>query len=106
MLMFVTPNIYTAMAFDAGGTASGPMSVSFVLPMVIGITFSKTDYGSSSVLYYTRSFGVVALIALTPILTVQVLGIVQSLKTKARLRVMSTDIDDPLDAEIIHFKAR
>ncbi|MCR4879851.1 MAG: DUF1538 domain-containing protein [Bacilli bacterium] len=104
VLMFVTPNIYTAMAFDAGGTASGPMSVSFVLPMVIGITYSKTDYGTSSILYYTRSFGVVALIALTPILTVQILGIVQDLKTKARLRVMSTDIDDPLDAEIIHFK--
>ena len=106
VLMFVTPNIYTAMAFDAGGTASGPMSVSFVLPMIIGITYSKTDYGTSNVLYYTRSFGVVALIALTPILTIQILGIVQSLKTRARLRVMSSDIDDPLDAEIIHFVKR
>ncbi len=106
VLMFITPNIYTAMAFDAGGTASGPMSVSFVLPMIIGITYARTDYGESSILYYTRSFGVVALIALTPILTVQILGIVQDLKTKARLRVMSTDIDDPLDAEIIHFSKR
>ena len=106
VLMFITPNIYTAMAFDAGGTASGPMSVSFVLPMVIGITYSKTDYGTSSVLYYTRSFGVVALIALTPILTIQILGIVQSVKTRLRLRVVSTDIDDPLDAEIIHFNVR
>jgi len=105
-LMFITPNIFTAMAFDAGGTASGPMSVSFVMPMIIGITYSKTDYGTSSIEYYTRSFGVVALIALTPILTIQILGIVQDLKTKARLRVVSTDIDDPLDAEIIHFNVR
>jgi len=103
VLMFITPNIYTAMAFDAGGTASGPMSVSFVLPMVIGITYSKTEFGSESVEYYTRSFGVVALIALTPIITVQILGIVESLKVRTRLRLMSNVGDDPLDAEIIHF---
>ena len=106
VLMFFTPNIFTAMAFDAGGTASGPMSVSFVMPMIIGITYAKTDYGTSSINYYTRSFGVVALIALTPILTIQILGVIQDLKNKARLRVVSTDIDDPLDAEIIHFNVR
>ena len=106
VFMFITPNIYTAMAFDAGGTASGPMSVSFVLPMIIGITYSKTDYTNVNIGYYTRSFGVVALIALTPILTIQILGIIQDLKNRMRLRVMSTDIDDPLDAEIIHFKSR
>ena len=103
VLMFITPNIYTAMAFDAGGTASGPMSVSFVLPMVIGITYSKTEFGAESVEYYTRSFGVVALIALTPIITVQILGIVESLKVRTRLRLMANVGDDPLDAEIIHF---
>ena len=104
VFMFICPDIFTAMAFDAGGTASGPMSVSFVLPMAIGITYMKTDYGEESVLYYTRSFGVIALIALTPILTIQILGIIQQLKSKHRLRVASTDVNDPLDAEIIHFK--
>lgn len=104
VFMFICPDIFTAMAFDAGGTASGPMSVSFVLPMVVGITYMKTDYGEESVLYYTRSFGVIALIALTPILTIQILGIIQLLKSKHRLRVASTDVEDPLDAEIIHFK--
>lgn len=104
VLMFITPDIYTAMAFDAGGTASGPMSVSFVLPMIIGIVYQRTDYGSSSVGYYTRAFGVVALIALTPIITVQLLGFSQSLKQKYRLRVASSEVDDPLDAEIIHFR--
>ena len=106
VLMFFTPNIFTAMAFDAGGTASGPMSVSFIMPMIVGITYARTDYGTSSIEYYVRSFGVVALIALTPILTIQILGVIQNLKTKAQLRVVSTAIDDPLDAEIIHFNVR
>jgi len=104
VFMFICPDIFTAMAFDAGGTASGPMSVSFVLPMVVGITYMKTDQEAESAMYYTRSFGVIALIALTPILTIQILGIIQLLKSKHRLRVASTDVDDPLDAEIIHFK--
>ena len=106
VLMFVTPNIFTAMAFDAGGTASGPMSVSFVMPMIVGITYAKSDYGTSSIEYYTRSFGVVAFIALTPILAIQILGVIQDLKTRSKLRVMSTEVDDPLDAEIIHFNVR
>ena len=105
ILMFATPNIYTAMAFDAGGTASGPMSTSFVLPMLVGITFSKNpSYGEKSVAYYTQSFGVVALIALTPILAIQILGIVEALKKKYSLRVMRGLIKDPNDAQIIHFR--
>ena len=102
-LMFVTPNLYTAMAFDAGGTASGPMSVSFVLPMIIGMTYKRFDYGVESVAYYTQSFGVVALIALMPILTVQLLGLYLQVKKLIQLRVTRGVIDDPADAEIIHF---
>ena len=105
VLMFICPNIFTAMAFDAGGTASGPMSTSFVLPMMIGITYSRNpDYGAESVMYYTQSFGVVALIALTPILAIQLLGVVQTIKKAYRLRVMSGQIKDPTDAQIIHFE--
>lgn len=103
LLMFVTPDIYTAMAFDAGGTASGPMSVSFVLPMIIGLTSAKLGDSGSSVIYYSRSFGVVALIALTPIITVQILGIIHKLGVLRRMRIDSGRVDDPLDAQIIHF---
>ena len=104
LLMFACPNIFTAMAFDAGGTASGPMSTSFVLPMLVGITYSKNpQYGEKSVEYYTQSFGVVALIAMTPIIAIQILGIVETFKKKYTLRVMRGEIKDPNDAQIIHF---
>lgn len=105
LLMFICPNIFTAIAFDAGGTASGPMSTSFVLPMLIGITYSKNpSYGESSVEYYTQSFGVVALIALTPILAIQFLGVIEMLKKKYALRVMRGEVKDPNDSQIIHFR--
>jgi len=103
VLMFFCPDIYTAMAFDAGGTASGPMSVSFVLPMIVGITKVKYKLGPESVAYYDQSFGVVALIALTPILTIQILGVYHKISTALRLRY-AYSVDDPQDAEIIHFR--
>ncbi|MBO4286434.1 MAG: DUF1538 family protein [Bacilli bacterium] len=102
-LMFVTPNLYTAMAFDAGGTASGPMSVSFVLPMIIGVTYSKHGLPEKSVAYYTEAFGVVALIAMMPILTIQLLGVYLQVKKLIQLRVTRGVIADPNDAQIIHF---
>ena len=104
ILMFITPDIYTAMAFDAGGTASGPMSVSFILPMIIGITQSSRALPDTSVEYYTSAFGTVALIALIPIITVQFLGIAHNVSNMRRLRIASGAIDDPSDAQIIHFR--
>ena len=57
VLMFACPSIFTAMAFDSGGTASGPMSTSFVLPMIIGIV---SIVGGENPNYYETGFGVVA----------------------------------------------
>lgn len=100
-LMFFCPDIFTAMAFDSGGTASGPVASSFVLPMVVGIT--KSVYGESAD-FYSQSFGVIALITLTPIIAIQILGVTQKIKSAyaahymSRLLTISKD-----DAQIIHF---
>jgi len=102
-LMFVCPNIYTAMAFDSGGTASGPMSVSFVLPLVIGMTKQKFDIAQESTIYYERCFGVVSMIALTPILAIQFLGLYQEAKKRYQYKIMRGQINDPADQQIIHF---
>lgn len=104
VLMFASPNLYTALAFDSGGTASGPMSVSFVLPMLIGINKIKGGLGDSSTLYYEQSFGVVALIALAPLITIQLLGVINNIKKYRQILTMRGQIADPSDAQIIHFK--
>ena len=98
--MFICPDIYTAMAFDSGGTASGPMSTSFVLPMIIGIV---SVIGGVDPNYYEYGFGVVALIAITPIIAIQILGVVQNVKHMSMIRLMRKGTMDVNDAQIIHF---
>ena len=98
-LSFFNLDIYTAIAFDSGGTASGPMSASFVLPMIIGIVAERG--GLENV--YEYGFGVVALIAMTPIIAIQVLGVVQKVKTDKAYSVMRKHVYSIEDAQIINF---
>ena len=105
--MFFCPDIYTAMAFDSGGTASGPMSTSFILPMIIGITTSLAPEGITEEelgnLIYSDAFGVVALIALTPVLAIQFLGVIENAKGVYMRFVTRKHIMAINDAQIIHF---
>ena len=102
-LMFICPDIFTAMAFDSGGTASGPMSSSFVLPMIVGITVAISQVKGVEPNYYEQSFGVIALIALTPVIAIQILGVIYNYKNvQARIR-MRHHVYSADDAQIIHF---
>ena len=103
IVMFFVPDLYTAIAFDSGGTASGPMAVSFVLPMIIGL-FSVRAGLTEGVEFYESAFGVVALVAMTPILSIQVLGVIDRIKTMHQLHRVRNQIHDVRDNEIIHFK--
>ena len=68
-LSFFVPKIYTAIAFDSGGVASGPLTTSFILPLAIGAcSVLCQDY------IFDNGFGVVAMVALTPLITIQLLG--------------------------------
>jgi hypothetical protein len=68
---------FVAIAFDSGGVATGPMVVTFVLSMVVG--FSASIEGSSPLL---DGFGMIALVALTPILSILILGAIYEIKGK------------------------
>ena len=63
------PRIFTAIAFDSGGVASGPMTATFLLPFAMG---ACEALGGNVV---TDAFGVVAMVAMTPLLTIQLLGL-------------------------------
>ena len=75
VLMFFVPDIFTAIAFDSGGVASGAMATSFVLPLAIGFCYASGGDVQAN------AFGVVALIAMMPIITIQILGLVYRIKT-------------------------
>lgn len=76
-LTFFTPPMFTGIAFDSGGVASGAMVSSFVLPMAIGAC--STLQGSGSIM--TLAFGCVSFVALAPLISIQILGIVYRRKT-------------------------
>lgn len=102
VLMFAVPDLYTAIAFDSGGTASGPMAVSFVLPLIVGV-FSVRSGLTSGVEFYESAFGVVSMVAMTPILAIQILGLASKFKTMYALHLVKNQIHDVRNNEIIHF---
>ncbi|MBQ8590825.1 MAG: DUF1538 domain-containing protein [Firmicutes bacterium] len=76
LLSFVVPKLFTAIAFDSGGVASGPMTATFLLPLAMG----ACEAAGGNVM--TDAFGVVAMVAMTPLIAIQILGFVCMLKTK------------------------
>lgn len=81
-LSFVVSPLFVGIGFDSGGVASGPMTATFVLAFVQGVADAAPD---ANVL--TDAFGMIALVAMTPIITLQILGLI--VKLKARRRVVS-----------------
>lgn len=75
-LTFFVPKIFTAIAFDSGGVASGPMTATFLLPFAMG---ACQAIGGNVLL---DGFGVVAMVAMTPLVTIQILGAVYAVKEK------------------------
>ena len=77
-LSFLVPPFFTAIAFDSGGVASGPMTATFLLPLATGVCLAR---GGNVI---TDAFGVVALVAMTPLITIQLLGLVYAMKARSR----------------------
>ena len=78
-LMFFVPDLFVGIAFDSGGVASGPMTATFVLAFAQGASDSIEH---SNILL--DSFGVIAMVAMTPLIALQVLGVVYKLKSQKR----------------------
>ena len=92
-LSLFVPPVYTAIAFDSGGVASGPMTSGFVLPFAVGACVSLQ--GSEAVL--RDGFGVVALVAMAPLITIQLLGfrgIIAERRAEKRAMKRILDADD------------
>lgn len=99
VLSFFTPKIFTAIAFDSGGVASGPMTATFLLPMASGVAYvlyAENDINA----YLVNSFGVVALVAMTPLIVIQIMGLIYTIKVKiakrSEIRVPEEVIEFPI----------
>ena len=100
-LSFFVPRMYTAIAFDSGGVASGPLTSSFILPLAIGACVALNNGETTRV--FEDAFGVVALVAMTPLITIQLLGFRAILAKKMRERIAMRRILQADDDQIIDF---
>lgn len=99
-LSFFVPGLYTAIAFDSGGVASGPLTSSFILPFAVGACVAVNS-GAGSVL--TDAFGIVAMVAMAPLITIQILGFRAVMTKKIRDRIAMNRILNADDEQIIKF---
>ena len=99
ILSLFVPKVYTAIAFDSGGVASGPMTSGFILPFAVGACV--TVQGADAVL--RDAFGVVAVVAMTPLITIQLLGFRGIVAQKFRQRRAMQKMLDADDQQIISF---
>ena len=94
-LTFFTDPIFTAIAFDSGGVASGPMTAAFMLPLFMGAC------GALGGNILEDAFGIVAMVAMTPLIAIQVLGVVYRIKTRKAAKAVPVPETAETDDEII-----
>ena len=98
-ITFFVPRIYTGIAFDSGGVASGPMTTTFMLPFAIG---ACEALGGNIM---TDAFGIVAMVAMTPLIAIQVLGLHSKIRQKQLRKKISSELlmvdDDMIYYEVV-----
>lgn len=99
VITFFVPKIFTAIAFDSGGVASGPMTATFLLPFAMG---ACEALGGNLI---TDAFGIVAMVAMTPLITIQVMGLIAQMKAhhaaEPAVALVSAALEAYDDMEII-----
>ena len=98
-LSFFVPGMYTAIAFDSGGVASGPLTSTFILPLAVGACFVLQ--GESKIM--SDAYGIVTMVAMTPLITIQLLGFRAVVTKKVRDNIAMKQILSAEDEQIIKF---
>lgn len=97
IISFFVPHIYTGIAFDSGGVASGPMTSTFMLPFAMG----ACEAIGGNVM--TDAFGIVALIAMAPLITIQILGLYERRKRARKIKRLHVEIS-MIEDDIVFFE--
>ena len=92
LLSRFVPKVFVGIAFDSGGVASGPMTSTFLLPLAMG---ASTAIGGNVV---TDAFGIVALVALAPLIAVQLMGVIYAHKSRT-VPAVPEDLSDDIVVE-------
>jgi hypothetical protein len=95
ILTFFVPKIFTGIAFDSGGVCSGPMTSTFLLPLAMGVC---QGVGGDLM---TDAFGIVAMVAMTPLIVIQLMGLIYGRRIKQTGEAPAIDLAQA--GEIIEF---
>ena len=99
-LSFFVPGLYTAIAFDSGGVSSGPLTSSFILPFAVGMCAGVMGNVSNIL---SNAFGIVAMVAMAPLITIQILGFRSIIAKKISDGIAMKKILSAEDEQIIDF---
>lgn len=99
ILTFFVPDIFTSIAFDSGGVASGAMTSTFLLTFSIGACIGVNEGSTASVM--TDAFGTVAMVAMTPLIAIQILGIVYKIRIKNVGKANVQELETAIAEDII-----
>ena len=97
IMTFFVPQIFTGIAFDSGGVASGPMTATFLLPLAMG----ACEAVDGNIL--TDAFGIVAMVAMTPLVTIQILGLADKIKERVLKKRVIMEIENVAEDTILYF---
>ena len=101
-LTLFCPGIFTGIAFDSGGVTSGPMTASFILPLMIGICEAS---GRANFNVMQDAFGLVSMVAMMPLIVIQIVGVMYKYKRDRYFKETIEEIEIKKD-EIIVFKKK
>ncbi len=82
IMMRFTPKLFVGLAFDSGGVTGGALTSAFLTPLTLGIAQSVAQMTGSEMSILTNGFGIIAFISVTPLIAVQALGIVYSIRSR------------------------
>ncbi len=86
IMMKFSSNLYVGLAFDSGGVTGGALTSAFLTPLTLGIAQAVASQSESTLSLLTNGFGIIAFISVTPLIAVQTLGIVYSMRVKRAQR--------------------
>ena len=91
LLSFFCPGLFTSIAFDAGGVASGVMAATFLLPLSIGICTAR---GAGADEIMIDAFGTIALVAMMPTISIQIVGLMYKIKlSHSKLATVEEEVE-------------
>lgn len=100
VLTLIVPRMFSAIAFDSGGAVSGALTSTFLVPFALGAAdFLYSGSADAQSMVLKNAFGLVAFVALAPLVTIQVVGLIFKIKSKKLQKVTDTTEDEIIELE-------